>query len=84
MTKRIGMLGVGVALLFATAARAQISSPPTLQGEPAVHAWSVPGVVSSSNLATLFSCTNALTIPGSRALRAGGRRCAHDGELTGQ
>lgn len=34
--------------------------PPQLQGEPAVHAWSVPGVVSNSTLATLIACTNTL------------------------
>jgi hypothetical protein len=31
------MLGFGIALLFATSARAQIRAPPTLQGEPSVH-----------------------------------------------
>lgn len=28
-----------------------------------MHAWSVPEAVSSTNLATLFSCTNTLTTP---------------------
>jgi hypothetical protein len=32
MTNRIGMLGFSLALLFATSARAQISSPPHTSG----------------------------------------------------
>jgi hypothetical protein len=63
MKKRIasfGTLGL-LALLVASAAGAQISSdPPTLQGEPSVHAWTVPGVISNSAMGTAMTCTNTL------------------------
>ena len=60
MTHRIGTLGFAVALLFATSARAQISAPPTLQGQPSVHVWTVPGVINNGGLGTFFTCTNTL------------------------
>jgi len=58
MTNRIEMLGFGIALLLASSARADQFPP--LQGEPSVHAWSVPGVVSGLSLGTVFTCTNTL------------------------
>ena len=33
----------------------------SLQGEPSVHAWTVPGVINSNGLGTFFACTNALS-----------------------
>jgi hypothetical protein len=51
-----------VAALFlvalATAARAQIDSPPALQGESSSQLWSVPGVIRTGSLGTVFACTN--------------------------
>ena len=61
MTHRLGTFGFAAALLLATSARAQISAPPTLQGEPSVHVWTVPGVVDTGALATAFTCTSTLS-----------------------
>lgn len=44
---------------LATAAQAQINSPPpALQGQASFHLWSVPGVMSGFGLGTFFACTN--------------------------
>jgi hypothetical protein len=63
MKKRIGSfgtLGLGIAVLFASAAGAQISSPPpTLQGEAASHLFSVPGAINANGVGTFFACSNA-------------------------
>jgi hypothetical protein len=47
-------------MLVATSARAQISSPPTLQGQSAVHAWSVPLVINDGAMGVAITCTNTL------------------------
>ena len=46
------------ALSVAPNVGAQITSPPSpLQGEPAYHVWTVPGVL-NNELKTFFACTN--------------------------
>jgi hypothetical protein len=57
MKTAIGVLGLGIALFCTTQATAQ-----QLQGQPAVHAWTVPGVV-QGGADTYFMCTNTLTTP---------------------
>jgi hypothetical protein len=71
---------------IATAAQAQINSPPpTLQGQPSFHLWSVPGVISSGGLATFFSCTNTTGAPirvGIEVFGPGGGGAANDPSAT--
>src|SRR5437870_5391099 len=53
------VLFIPLALAVATAAQAQINSPPpTLQGQASFHLWSVPGVIAGGGLGTFFACTN--------------------------
>ena len=55
---------IPLVLAVATAAQAQINSPPpTLQGQPSFHLWSVPGVISGGDLATFFPCRNTTGAP---------------------
>ena len=48
-----------LAMAVATAAQAQINSPPPpLQGATSYHLWSVPGVMRVAGIAPFFACTN--------------------------
>ena len=59
MSRITGALTAVLAVAVATAAQAQINSPPpALQGQPSFHLWSVPGVISVGGLETFFACTN--------------------------
>src|SRR2546427_12603171 len=58
------LVAIVTVLAAATAAQAQIDSPPpALQGEASSHLWSVPGVISSGGLGTFFPCTNTTGAP---------------------
>src|SRR5438477_8258339 len=58
------VLLVPLALAVATAAHAQINSPPpALQGQASFHLWSVPGVIGGGGLETFFACTNTTDDP---------------------
>ena len=65
MRTMIRLLVVTLTLAFlATVAQAQINSPPpTLQGQPSFHLWSVPGVIRAGGLETFFPCTNTTGAP---------------------
>ena len=41
----------------------RLTAPPNLQGQRALHAWTVPGVMGTSTLSTTFACTNTLSAP---------------------
>jgi hypothetical protein len=50
--------------MMATSANAQINSPPpTLQGQPSVHLYTVPGAMMISAIATVFPCSNTSNAP---------------------
>src|SRR5438067_3698263 len=58
------LVAVVTVLVAATAVQAQIDSPPpTLQGQPSFHLWSVPGVIDAGGLGTFFPCTNTTGAP---------------------
>jgi len=58
------VLFIPLALAVATAAQAQINSPPpALQGQASFHLWSVPGVMDTGVLGTFFPCTNTTGAP---------------------
>ena len=58
------LVAIVTILTVATAAQAQINSPPpTLQGQPSFHLWSVPGVIDTGGLGTFFPCTNTTGAP---------------------
>src|SRR3989442_365637 len=60
---RVIVLAIVLACV-ATAVQAQIDSPPpTLQGQPSFHLWSVPGVIRTGGLGTFFPCTNTTGAP---------------------
>src|SRR5438128_2422839 len=60
---RVIVLAIVLACV-ATAVQAQIDSPPpTLQGQPSFHLWSVPGVIRAGGLETFFPCTNTTGAP---------------------
>jgi hypothetical protein len=53
-----------LAALMVMPAEAQMSSPPPpLMGQPSVHLYSVPGVISRLGIETFFSCTNTSSAP---------------------
>src|SRR5881397_1806599 len=87
MRTMIRLLVVTLTLAFvATAAQAQINSPPpTLQGQPSFHLWSVPGVISGGGLRTFFPCTNTTGAPirvGIEVFAAPGGAAANDPSAT--
>ena len=58
------LVAIVTVLAAATAAQAQIDSPPpALQGEASSHLWSVPGVIRAGGLETFFPCTNTTGAP---------------------
>ena len=85
MKKRIGMLGVGIALLLGSGADAQIySPPPPLQEYASFHLWSVPGVINDA-LGTVFPCTNTTSNPiivGVEVFNAAGGAALNDADAT--
>ena len=57
------MLPALVFTFVATAAQAQINSPPpALQGQASHHLWSVPGAI-RTDIGTFFACTNTTDNP---------------------
>ena len=64
MTKLATMVAVAALAVLGSTAHAQITSiPPTLQGQPSSHLWSIAGVVNSGGLGTVVTCTNVNTSP---------------------
>ena len=80
------LLSAVVAVAVATAAQAQIDSPPpALQGQPSFHLYSVPGVIASFGLGTFFPCTNttgAAIRVGVELFGPGGGAAANDASAT--
>jgi hypothetical protein len=66
MSRSLLVLTAALALMLAGSlmARAGLadSGIPRLQGQKAVHLYSVPGIVNGNNLGTYFSCTSTGTV----------------------
>ena len=85
--RRVFLAVLVLTLAFlATVAQAQINSPPpTLQGQPSFHLWSVPGVIRAGGLETFFPCTNTTGAPirvGIEVFGSGGGGAINDPSAT--
>ena|SRR5437867_1500067 len=80
------LVTVLLAVIVATAAQAQIDSPPPpLQGQASFHLYSVPGVIQAGGLGTFFACTNttgAAIRVGVEVFGPGGGAAANDASAT--
>lgn len=83
----IGLVAAGAITVCGNLAHAQVYSTttPTLQGLASVHAWTVPGVVSSGTVGSYFACTNATAaavVVGVQIFGAGGGPALNDASST--